>query len=278
MRLDAHQHFWRYNPAEHVWMTDAMGVLKRDYLPEDLKPLIDQAGLQGTLAVQARQNLRETEWLLELARQSGFIRGVVGWVDLCSPQVREQLEKYAQPSKLKGVRHVVHDEPDDRFMLRPEFLRGLSALSEFNLTYDLLLFPGHLPVSVEVVKQFPRQKFVLDHLAKPLIKSRAVSPWEADIRALARFENVYCKVSGLVTEAAWRQWKSADFKRYLDIVFDCFGVDRLMFGSDWPVCTLSADYDEVVQIVQDYVRPFTEEVQEKIFGRNAADFYGIPDG
>jgi L-fuconolactonase len=275
MRLDSHQHFWHYNPTEHVWMTDAMSVLKRDYLPNDLKPLLDQADIRGTIAVQARQNLQETEWLIDLASQYDVIRGVVGWVDLCAPSVKAQLERYSAQPTLRGIRHIIHDEPDDRFMARPEFLRGLSLLDEFNLTYDLLLFPKHLPVALDVVRRFPRQPFVLDHLGKPPIKSQGVVPWAADVRALARCENVYCKVSGMVTEAVWHQWQITDFRQYLDIVFDAFGVDRLMFGSDWPVCTLSAEYQEVINIVQDYVSQFTPDVQGKIYGRNAAVFYGV---
>lgn len=275
MRIDSHQHFWHYNPAEHVWMTDSMAILKKDFLPEDLAPLLEQTGFQGTVAVQARQNLQETEWLLELTGQHDFIKGVVGWVDLRSPEVRSQLETYAQRPKLKGVRHVVHDEPDDYFMLLPEFLRGLALLREFNLTYDLLLFPRHLPVAVEVVKQFPDQKFVVDHIAKPFIRDKTFSPWDSDLRELAKFENVYCKVSGMVTEAAWGQWVVADFYPYLDIVFDCFGPNRLMFGSDWPVCTLSSSYAKVVQIVQEYLHQFPSEIQEKILGQNAVEFYGL---
>lgn len=275
MRIDSHQHFWHYNLAEYGWMTDSMAVLKKDFLPEDLAPLLEQTGLQETVAVQARQNLQETEWLLELAGQHDFIKGVVGWVDLRSPEVRSQLETYAQHPKLKGVRHVVHDEPDDYFMLLPEFLAGLALLHEFNLTYDLLLFPRHLPVAVDVVKQFPDQKFVVDHIAKPFIKAKTISPWDSDMRELAQFENVYCKVSGMVTEAAWGQWEVADFYPYLDIVFDCFGPNRLMFGSDWPVCTLSGTYAQVVQIVQEYLQQFPGEIQVKIMGRNAVEFYSL---
>jgi L-fuconolactonase len=275
MRIDSHQHFWHYNPVEYGWMTDSMAVLKKDFLPEDLAPLLEQTGFQGTVAVQARQNLQETEWLLELAGQHDFIKGVVGWVDLRSPQVRSQLETYARHPKLKGVRHVVHDEPDDYFMLLPEFLAGLALLAEFNLTYDLLLFPRHLPVAVEVVKQFPDQRFVVDHIAKPFIRAKTISPWNSDMRELAKFENVYCKVSGMVTEASWGQWAVADFYPYLDLVFDCFGPNRLMFGSDWPVCTLSGAYADVVQIVQEYLQQFPGEIQEKILGQNAVKFYNL---
>ncbi|MBC8446055.1 MAG: amidohydrolase family protein, partial [Chloroflexi bacterium] len=215
MKIDAHQHFWHYNPDEHVWMTDAMSGLKRDFLPADLAPLLAQVGLDGSIAVQARQTLQETEWLLELADRRDFIKGVVGWVDLRSADVEAQLATYAQHPKLKGVRHVVHDEPDDEFMLRAEFLRGLGKLQALGLAYDLLLFPKHLPVAVEVVKQFPAQRFVLDHIAKPFIKDKVVSPWDEQLRELAQFDNVYCKVSGMVTEADTENWQPADFRPYL---------------------------------------------------------------
>jgi L-fuconolactonase len=276
MPIDAHQHFWRYDPVQYSWIRDTMEPLKRDYLPDDLKPLLERTGIHGTIAVQARQSLEETAWLLELADRHSWIKGVVGWVELCSPHVREQLEQYARHPKLRGIRHIVHDEPEDRFMLQPAFLRGLSILGEFNLIYDLLLFPRHLPVAIEVVKQFPEQRFVLDHLAKPEIRTQRFSPWDADIRALARFENVSCKISGLVTEAAWKQWKLRDFQRYLDHVLDCFGPDRLMFGSDWPVCTLSSNYSDLVLLIQDYLEAFPVEMQEKIWGSNAVRLYAIP--
>ena len=275
MKIDAHQHFWHYNPDEHVWMTDAMSGLKRDFLPADLAPLLAQVGLDGSIAVQARQTLQETEWLLELADRRDFIKGVVGWVDLRSADVEAQLATYAQHRKLKGVRHVVHDEPDDEFMLRAEFLRGLGKLQALGLAYDLLLFPKHLPVAVEVVKQFPAQRFVLDHIAKPFIKDRVISPWDEQLRGLAQFDNVYCKVSGMVTEADWQRWQPADFRPYLDIVLDCFGVERVMFGSDWPVCTLAGTYEEVFQIVQGYIQQLSGEIQGKILGGNAAGFYGV---
>jgi L-fuconolactonase len=263
MRIDAHQHFWDYNPAEHTWMTAAMKRLQHDYLPQDLQPLLAQAGLDSTVSVQARQNLAETDWLLTLADEYAFIRWVVGWVDLCSPEVEAQLERYARHPKLVGVRHVVHDEPDDQFMLRPEFLRGLEALAAFDLAYDLLLFPRHLPVAVQAVRQFPRQRFVLDHIAKPPIREGVVLPWDTNLRVLAQLDNVGCKVSGLVTEAAWHAWRHADFDGYLDIVFDCFGGDRLLFGSDWPVCTLAGDYSAVVGLVQAYLQRRSSQLEEK---------------
>jgi L-fuconolactonase len=275
MDIDSHQHFWHYSPAEHTWMSAEMPGLKRDRLPPDLKPLLDANGLGGTVAVQARQSLAETEWLLALAEQYPFILGVVGWVDLQSPAVDEQLWRFVGNPKLVGVRHVVHDEPDDQFMLRPAFLRGLEALGKFDLAYDLLLFPRHLPVAAQVVRQFPQQRFVLDHIAKPFIKAGRLPPWDEDLRALARFDNVTCKVSGMVTEAAWQQWRPEDFKPYLDVVFDAFGASRLMFGSDWPVCTLAAHYHEVAGLLRDYLQDLPSEAAARVMGRNAVEAYRL---
>ena len=252
-----------------------MAVLRRDYLPEELKPLLKAIQFDGTIAVQARQMVEETEWLLELSDKHDFIKGVVGWVDLRSPKLREQLEMYAKHPKLVGVRHVVHDEPDDHFMLLPEFRRGLAQLREFGLTYDLLLFPKHLPVAVKLVAGFPDQPFVLDHIAKPGIREGQVSPWREDLERLAEFPNVFCKLSGLVTEAKWKQWQPEDFHRYLDIVIETFGTDRVMIGSDWPVCTLSGDYASTMRIVIDYAQQFSARVRDDILGGNGARFYHI---
>lgn len=275
MRIDAHQHFWHYDPAEYVWITDKMKVLKRDYLPQDLYPLLEPTGFDGTIAVQARQNLQETEWLLELSGQYDFIKGVVGWVDLRSPDVRRQLEKYSQHPKFKGVRHVVHDEPDDRFMLLPEFQCGIAELKHFSLTYDLLLFSRHLPVAIQLIEKFPKQPFVVDHISKPVIRDQIISPWKEDIEELATYEHVFCKLSGMVTESHWRQWKPEDFTPYLDIVLEAFGPDRVIIGSDWPVCTLCGDYRSVMHIVIDYIQQFPPETREKILGGNCAQFYKI---
>jgi L-fuconolactonase len=275
MRIDSHQHFWKYNPAHQVWMTDQMAVLRRDYLPGELKPLLSASGFEGTIAVQARQMVEETEWLLQLADQHDFIKGVVGWVDLCSANLRGQLERYARHRKLVGVRHVVHDELDDQFMLRPEFRRGIALLPEFNLTYDLLVFPRHLPVAVGLVRAFPEEAFALDHIAKPAIRNGQVSPWKEDLKTLARFDNVTCKLSGMVTEAKWKQWRPEEFHVYLDIVIAAFGTDRVMIGSDWPVCTLSGEYAAVMGIVIDYLRQFPVAVREGILGGNCAEFYRL---
>jgi len=275
MRLDAHQHFWEYNPAHQVWMTEQMTVLRRAYLPDELWPLLESVGFDGTIEVQARQMLEETEWLLKLSDAHDFIKGIVGWVDLRSPNVREQLEKYSKHPRLVGVRHVVHDEPDDNFMLRPDFRRGLAQLAEYGLTYDLLLFPRHLPVAVKLVREFPRQPFVLDHIAKPPIREGLVSPWREDLCRLAEFPNVFCKLSGLATEAQWQEWRAEDFHCYLDIVVAAFGASRLMVGSDWPVCTLSGDYVSTLRIVTDYVQRFAPDLRDDILGRTCARFYRL---
>jgi len=256
-------------------MGPGMESLQRDYLPPDLAPLLESSGIDGTVAVQARQTLEESLRLLELADQYPFIYGVVGWVDLRSPRVDEDLEKLSRHRKLRGVRHIVHDEPDDRFMLRQDFLRGLGRLARFGLTYDLLLFARHLPVACEVVQRFPEQPFVLDHISKPLIKDHKLEPWATDIRRLAAFPNVTCKISGMVTEADWKNWKPADFAPYLDVVLECFGTRRLMVGSDWPVCTLAASYGQVMQVAFDNISRLSPDEQAAVWAGNAQRFYGL---
>jgi len=275
MWIDSHQHFWRYNTAEFGWINDSMAPLRRDFLPEDLGPELGGAGFRGSIAVQARQSLEETRWLLELAGASPLILGVVGWVDVCSPDVRLQLRTFAGNPKLVGIRHVVQSEPDERFLLLPEFLRGISVLEEFDLTYDILIYPRHLPVASEFVRRFPRQRFVLDHLAKPLIKSASIHPWEAGIRELAKFPNVFCKLSGMVTEADWQNWMPEDLKPYLDIALDRFGPERLMIGSDWPVCTLAASYKQTMSVVLDYLYKYPVNVQDAVLGGNAQRFWKL---
>ena len=275
MHIDAHQHFWRYDAREYDWIDDSMAALRRDFLPGDLKPELEHNGFQGSVAVQARQTLEETRWLLELAERAPFILGAVGWVDLRSPQLRAELKSFAGKSKLVGVRHIVQGEPDDRFLLQADFLRGISMLEEFDLAYDILIYTKHLPVAAEFVRRFPRQRFVLDHLAKPPIKSGTVDVWETGIRELAKFPNVYAKVSGLVTEADWRGWKPADLRPYLDVAFDCFGTNRLMIGSDWPVCTAAGSYTRVVDVVKDYLKKYSAGEREAVLGENAAKFWRL---
>ena len=276
MKIDSHQHFWKYNATEYGWIDDRMAILKRDWLADDLEPGLLEAGFAGSVVVQARQTPEETRWLLNLAEKHDFIKGVVGWVDICSEDdLKRQLDEFCKSPKFVGVRHVVHDEPEDGFMLREDFLKGISTLKDYHLTYDLLLFPKHLPVAQLVVLMLPEQKFVVDHIAKPLIKDRVIDPWKDDIMMLSENKNVWCKLSGMVTEADWLNHTPEDFRSYLDVVFKAFGPDRLMTGSDWPVCLVSREYREVINIVEDYISGMPDEVRQKILGLNCIDFYGL---
>jgi L-fuconolactonase len=276
MHIDAHQHFWLYNQNDYAWIDDSMAGLRRDFLPSDLQPQLENSGFRGSVVVQARQTLAETRWLLELADQAPFILGVVGWVDLRSPRLREDLQSLSKNSKLTGIRHVVQSEPDD-FLLQPDFLRGISMLEEFDLAYDILIYPKHLARAADFVQRFPRQHFVLDHLAKPPIKSGAVALWAHGVQELAAFPNVYAKVSGLVTEAVWQTWKPEDIQPYLDVAFDSFGPNRLMIGSDWPVCTVAGSYARTMDLVKDYLAKarYSQPEREAVLGGNAAKFWRL---
>jgi L-fuconolactonase len=275
MRLDAHQHFWIYEPARYEWIDDTMQPLKRDFLPGHLLAEMQRAGIDATIAVQATQTREETAWLLTLADAHSFIAGVVGWVDLQADDVAGELERVSRHQKLVGVRHIVQSEPDDRFLLRPAFCRGIAVLHDVGLTYDILIYPRHLQVAADFVGRFPEQPFVLDHLAKPEIRRGAIDEWARDLSRLAQAANVFCKVSGLVTEADWKAWSADDIVPYLDVAFDTFGPNRLMAGSDWPVCTVAAEYSRTMAVVTDYLarRPPTE--REAVLGGNAERFYGI---
>ncbi|MCM3410849.1 amidohydrolase family protein [Metabacillus litoralis] len=275
MRIDSHQHFWEYNELEYRWISDEMGHLRRSFLPKDLEQSIKELNLNGCIAVQARQCLEENDFLLDLAEKSDIVKGVVGWVDLCSTSVQHQLEVYAANPYFKGVRHVLHDELDDKFMLREDFQKGIELLSMYGLTYDLLIFPKHIPYAIQLVEKFPKQKFVLDHLAKPDIKNQVIKGWAEGITTLASFENVYCKLSGMVTEADWLNWRETDFYPYLDHIFKSFSSKRVMIGSDWPVCTVSCDYQKTMNIVLRYLERFPSEIKERIMGGNCATVYNL---
>lgn len=276
MRLDAHQHFWQYDPRQYGWIDDRMDVLRRDFLPDDLAPQLRATAIDGTIAVQARQSVEETEFLLGLSDAHAFIKGVVGWVDLCGPDVDAQLAR-VRHRRLVGVRHFIQDEADDDFMLRPAFQRGIGRLRDHGLTFDLLLFPRHLSRAVRLAEAFPRQPFVLDHIAKPRIREGRIVPWQQDLHELAANPNVTCKLSGLVTEADWQQWNAGDIRPYLDIALDAFGADRLMIGSDWPVCTLAAGYSSAMAVVIDYVQRLSADEQSAILGGTAAKAYALQD-
>ncbi|MEZ4810145.1 MAG: amidohydrolase family protein [Allomuricauda sp.] len=275
MTIDSHQHFWKYQPNTHAWIDDCMGILKKDFMPMDLGPLLQKNNIDGCIAVQAEQSERETDFLMKCAKDHPFIKGVVGWLDLCANDIEDKLEAYSKHSILKGLRHIVQDEPDDFFMLRPEFQRGISLLEKYGLTYDILVYPKQLLSALILVKTFPNQPFVLDHIAKPRIDGTIDANWVQQMKELGKQGNVYCKISGLVTEATWGKWKKEEFAPYLDIVFEAFDVNRIMFGSDWPVYLLSAQYNEVLDIVQDYLLKFQKDVQKKVMGMNAISFYNL---
>jgi L-fuconolactonase len=251
-----------------------MAALRRDYLPSEARREMDRAAVDGCVAVQARQTLEETAWLLELADANPFVAGVIGWIDLSSDSAAEQLERFDHP-KFLGVRHIVQDEPDDRFMLRPAFCRGISLVEGRGLTYDILIYPKHLPAAVDLVSRFTQQHFVLDHMAKPEIRTGAMREWEKGIRELATCPRVFCKLSGLVTEADWTRWSPDEIRPYLDIAYDCFGADRLLAGSDWPVCTVAADYVRTISLVDDYMATRPAAERDAVMGGNAARLWRL---
>jgi L-fuconolactonase len=275
MRIDAHQHFWRYSQAEYPWLGAGMEQLRRDFLPDDLVPLLRQHRLDGSIAVQARQSMEETRWLLALAQGAPTILGVVGWVDLCADDLEQQLQSFAGQSRLVGVRHVVQDEPDDRYLMRPEVVRGIRLLHAYGLAYDLLVYPRQLPAAIELVSELPGQTFILDHLAKPLIRSQEFEPWSGHLRQLAARPNVACKVSGLITEADWQHWNAEQISPYLDVALQAFGWDRLMYGSDWPVCLAAGSYDRVFGLVESWSQSATERERASFFGDTAARWYSL---
>lgn len=275
LRIDSHQHFWNYDPVKYDWINEEMPVLKKDFLPGDLEPILRENGFDGCVAVQAHQSERENDLLLSHAEQNEFIKAVVGWIDLQDESIEERLAYYQQFKKLKGFRHVLQDEPKRDLMLKPEFKRGIRFLKKYEFTYDILIFPDQLVYASELVKEFPEQQFVIDHIAKPLIRDRKIEEWKNNITALAQFENVFCKISGIVTEADWKTWKKEDFKPYLDVVVNAFGTNRIMYGSDWPVCLVAGTYKKILNIVQEYLSTFSNEEQNAFFGGNAAKFYHL---
>ena len=274
MIIDSHQHFWNYNPVKDGWITNAMEVIRNDFLPKDLKPILEANKVDGCVAVQADQSEDETRFLLQCAEENPFIKGVVGWVDLCAHNSEERLGFFSQNKNLKGIRHIVQSEPDD-FMLRTDFQNGIRNLKQFGLTYDLLVSPNQLPATIQLVRKFPSQLFILNHVAKPDIENGKIEVWAEKIIELSKNENVFCKVSGLVTEANWTLWTPTDFRPYLDVIFKSFGAHRIVFGSDWPVCLLAANYREVRNILENYMAPFSEKQKRKVMGENAMNAYNL---
>ena len=275
MRIDAHHHFWHYDPVEYDWISDEMRSIRRDFLPVALEPTIRAAGVDGVVTVQARQSLEETDWLLELAGKHEFIRGVVGWVPLISLELEPLLARLVRQPKLKSVRHVLQGEPDPEYMLRPDFNRGVSLLRRFDLAYDILILERQLPETLRFVDQHPEQRFVLDHVAKPRIRDNVLSPWAEQMRELARRPNVWCKLSGMVTEANFSHWTEAQLQPYLEIALAAFGPQRVMFGSDWPVCLVACEYGRWYGIVRQFLSTLSVTEQDAVLGGNAVIAYRL---
>ena len=275
MKSDSHHHFWRYSQSEYGWIHDGMRTIRRSFLPLDLEREIAEVGIDGVVSVQARQTLSETEDLLAWAQEHDFIRGVVGWVPLVSDSVREDIERFADRDELKGVRHVLQSEPDNHYMLRDDFNRGVALLEDFGLVYDILIFERHLPQTLQFVDRHPDQVFVLDHAAKPRIKDGLLAPWQSNLTQLAQRPNVYCKVSGMVTEAVWGAWSEEQLMPYFDIIFSAFGPKRLMFGSDWPMCLLATPYGRWFRLVEKYVTRLSDTEQERFWDGTAVEAYGL---
>jgi L-fuconolactonase len=273
--IDAHHHFWHYNPEEYGWIGESMLKLRRNFLPSDLEPELAAGGVHAVVTVQARQTLVETEWLLSLAKEHPWMAGVVGWIPLTSSNAAAHLEHLSPHPKLKGVRHILHDEADDNYMLRPDFLAGIKELRRFHLAYDILIFERHLPQSLQLVDRFPNQVFVLDHIAKPRIKAGAMEPWRTGIIELAKRPNVYCKLSGMVTEADWNNWSFENLRPYFETVLKAFGPKRLMFGSDWPVLLMAGTYHSWLQTVLHVIEPLSESERARIMGGTAREAYRL---
>ncbi|MBS1520195.1 MAG: amidohydrolase family protein [Bacteroidetes bacterium] len=277
-RIDAHQHFWKFDPVRDNWINSDMSVIARDFLPNDLLPILQRNNIDGTVVVQTCHMEEDNRFMLGLADQYSFIKGVVGWVNLQSIKVEDKLKYYHDLfPKMKGFRHVLQADPDDQLMLRDSFKNGISLLNKYNFTYDILIYPKHLKYAAQLAAEFPDQKFVVDHLAKPHIKTKEIDSWKRDIEALSKNLNVYCKVSGMLTEADWYSWKTEDFTPYLDTVFNAFSINRVMYGSDWPVCKLAGGYNRALEILQIYTSRFSEKEQEQFYGGNAIEFYNLTE-
>jgi len=277
MKIDSHQHYWEYSAEEYAWITDDLKEIKQSFLAADSKKEMDKLGFDYAVAVQARQNLVENDFLLKLSEDNDHIAGVVGWLDLKSSALDEQLAQYASHPNFVGVRHIVQDEPDINFLIQPDFVAGVKKLQEHNLAYDILIFEKHLEVAEKFVQQLPDHRLVIDHIAKPAgIGKGEIDNWAKGMKALAKYEHVSCKLSGLPTEADWKTWKNSDFSPYLEVVLEAFGPERLMIGSDWPVCKLAASYEQAMNIVLEFISKLSQEEQNLITGKNALDFYKLP--
>lgn len=275
MVIDSHQHFWKYSPVKHAWIDDSMAVLQNDFLPNDLEPILKENGIEGCVAVQAEESTGENDFLLKLAAENAFIRGVVGWIDMLDENMPQVLEQYRDDKKMKGFRYVLQDKPSRDLMLAPVFKNNLSYFNCHRFTYDILIFRDQLLFADELAKQFSNQPLVLDHLGKPAVKMKELQQWKRDITALAKNENVFCKLSGLVTEADWHHFTEDDLKPYMETALEVFGTKRLMYGSDWPVCTLAASYNRNYQFINNFISKLSVAEQHDIMGKTAAAFYNL---
>ena len=275
LKIDTHQHFWKYHPVKHAWINNEMAVIRKDFMPADLQPLLKNAGVNGCIAVQADEDEDENEFLLALAKENDFIKGIIGWADFLAENISDRLAYYNDVKAIKGFRYILQDKVQRDLILSKEFIRGIVAMNAYDFVYELLIFPDQLKYAEQLVGQFPNQVFVLDHLAKPGIKAGEINQWKTAITALAKHENVYCKVSGMITEADWKQWDYSDFTPYMDVVFSAFGTDRVMFGSDWPVCNLAGDYQKVTRVVTQQVSDLSLNEQEKFWSSNAIKCYKL---
>lgn len=276
-KIDSHQHFWVYDKERHSWIDDSMLACQQDFLPAHLQPILQQNGIEGCVAVQVDQTEADNDFTLNLAENNNFIKGVVGWVDLQADNIEERLQYYSQIKLMKGFRHILQGEPDVKFMLNAKFMYGISLLNKYGFSYDILIKPNHLPYAKELIAAFPDQRFVIDHLAKPFIKAGKINGWKEGMQALATYPNVSCKVSGMVTEADWANWKPEDFTPYLDVVFNAFGVSRVMYGSDWPVCNVAGGYAGVLRGIENYIGRLTQNEQELFWAKNVIEFYRLDD-
>jgi L-fuconolactonase len=275
LKIDSHQHFWKFDPVRDSWIDDSMAAIRRDFYPQDLEPILNKHNIDGCIAVQADQSEAETEFLLSLSEKHDFIKGVVGWVNLMDPHVRERIAYYSSFKKLKGIRHVLQGEPDRAYMLNPQFMKGIAALKNYDLAYDILIFPDQLGYTNQFVKNISGVRYVIDHIAKPDIKNHNIEKWANNMKIIAQHENVWCKVSGMVTEADWKNWEISDFEPYLDVIFEAFGANRVMFGSDWPVCNVAGGYDKMISIVENYISRLSADEQSLFWGLNAIEFYKL---
>ena len=275
MVIDSHQHFWKYKPSKHNWINDSMSLIRKDFMPQDLKKVYDKNKIDGCIAIQADQTLKETNFLLDLSKENTFIKGIVGWVDLRASNIDNTLEHYSNYKKIKGFRHVVQDEEDHNFLLRPEFLKGISYLEKYNYVYDILIFPHQLKTTLEFVKKFPNHKFIIDHIAKPYIKDGLYDEWARLMSEISKCENVFCKISGMITEADYNLWTPEQITPYMDLVLTSFGSKRILFGSDWPVCLVAGSYKKVKELVTNFISKLSENEKTNIMGKNAINLYNI---